>query len=124
MKIYVGHSTGFDFKEELYKPLRASRLNAEHEIILPHEKYEDAKDIPTKDIIKTSAVMVAEVSYPSTGLGIELGYADCFSVPIICIYKKGAKISSALKTVTNKFIEYSDEAEMINLLDKELKNLL
>lgn len=123
MKIYIGHSTGFNFKDELYQPIRASRLNSEHEIILPHEAYADAKDFITKDIIKTSTVMVAEVSCPSTGLGIELGYADCFSVPIICIYKKGAKISSALKTVTNKFIEYSDEAEMITLLDNKLRNL-
>ena len=121
MKIYIGHSTGFNFKEDLYQPIRASRLNSEHEIILPHENH---GEFSTKDIIKTSAVMVAEVSYPSTGLGIELGYADCFSVPIICIYKKGAKISSALKVVTNKFVEYANATEMVDLLDNELKNLI
>ncbi len=124
MKIYIGHSTSYNFKEELYQPIRASRLNSEHEIIFPHEIHEEAKVFPTKDIIKTCAVMIAEVSYPSTGLGIELGYADCFSIPIICMYKKGTKISSSLSTVTSKFLEYSDDAEMIALLDNELKNLI
>ncbi|MBW2985833.1 hypothetical protein KY333_00525 [Candidatus Woesearchaeota archaeon] len=38
MKIYVGHAKKFDFKKELYEPLRKSPLNNEHEIVLPHEK--------------------------------------------------------------------------------------
>lgn len=121
MKIYIGHSTSFNFKEELYQPIRASQLNSGHEIIFPHE---NGDDFTTKDIIKICAVMVAEVSYPSTGLGIELGYADCFSVPIICLYKKGATTSSSLKTITSRFLEYSNKDEMIALLDKELENLL
>ncbi len=121
MKIYIGHSKQFDYIKNLYEPIRKSHLNSENEIVLPHENSD--KSFSSKDFLKTCDVMIAEVSYPATGLGIELGWANCFECPIICLYKKGSKISSSLKTITNKFLEYKDEKEMILLLNKELKNL-
>ena len=67
MKIYISHSKALNFKQDLYQPIRESYLNSEHEIILPHEVYEEAKDFITKEIIKTSDVVIAEVSFPATG---------------------------------------------------------
>lgn len=116
MKIYIGHSTELNFKEELYLPIRESQLNSEYEIILPHE----ASDFVTKDTIKTCDVMVADVSFPSTGLGIELGWANSFGCPIICIYRKGSKISGSLKVVCNDFIEYTDKGDLIKKLSSAL----
>lgn len=119
MKIFVAHSSNFDFKNELYIPLRSSNLNNLHEIRLPQEKgYEEI----TKDIIKNSDVVVAEVSYPSTGQGIELGWANIFEVPIICIHKEGSKISSSLSKITDKFIVYKDKEDMISKLTSELNS--
>lgn len=117
MKIYIGHSREFDFEEELYKPIRESQLNSEHEIILPHE---EGKSFVTRDIIKTSEVMIAEVSYPSTGLGIELGWANSLDCPIICIYQKNKTISGSLKAVCDNFIEYTDKNDMIEKIGKTL----
>jgi len=84
MKIHVVHSKSHDFKNELYKPLRNSELNKEHQIFLPHETEELIK---TKELIKQADVIIAEASFPATGLGIELGWADAFDRPIICLYK-------------------------------------
>ena len=98
MKIYIGHAKKLDFKKELYQPIRESQLNALHEIILPHEIHEEASDFVTRDIIKTCDVVIAEVSFPATGLGIELGWADSASVSIICIYKNILIISIILFT--------------------------
>jgi hypothetical protein len=77
MKIYVSHSTSFDFKEELYKPIRSSDLNSIHEIILPHE--DSNEQFKTLDLFKSGGckLIIAEVSYPSTGQGIELGWQTC-----------------------------------------------
>lgn len=124
MKIYIGHSREFNYKEELYKPIRNSRLNDEHEIIFPHEVHEEAKDFVTRDIIKTCDVMVAEVSFPATGLGIELGWANSSKCPIICIYKKGSKISGSLKVICDKFIEYTDKKDLVDKLDKSLESCM
>jgi nucleoside 2-deoxyribosyltransferase len=122
MRIYVGHAKQLDYRKVLYEPLRNSALNSEHEIVLPHEDCDALFN--SKDFLETCDVMIAEVSYPATGLGIELGWADCLGCPIICIYKKGSKASSSLKAVSNIFLEYSDEDEMIALLTHELKRFL
>lgn len=120
MKIYIGHSKELDYKKELYQPIRESNLNSEHEIILPHEIFEEASDFVTKNIIKECDVMIAEVTFPSTVLGIELGRADSFECPIICIYRKDVKISSSLKVVCNNFIEYTDKKDLIEKVDSAL----
>ena len=119
MKIFIAHSSSFDFKKELYKPLRESDLNTKHEIILPQEE----KETITKDIIKDVDILIAEVSYPSTGQGIELGWADIFNIPIVCIFKEGSKISQSLNHITNNMISYKDNKDMIAKLDKVLKRI-
>jgi len=118
MKIYFCHSREFDYKNDLYKPVRESALNKQHEVIFPHE--DDFSTINTKDVIKTCDVIFAEVSFPATGLGIELGWADIYSVPIVCFHKTGAKVSGSLKFITNNFIEYSDSNDLVNKIESFL----
>lgn len=117
MKIYVTHSRNFDFKNDLYSPLRNSELSSKYEIFLP---YETEGFINSKELIKKSDLVVAEVSYPSTGEGIELGWANNTNVPIICIYKEGSKLSNSLKAVSETFIAYSDTNDMIRKLTATL----
>ena len=110
MKIYIAHSKNFDYKNELYVPLRNSRLNSQHEIFLPHEA---DQFINTKEVIGKSDVVIAEVSYPATGEGIELGWADSFRIPIFCLYEEGIKPSRSLKTVSETVVAYRDMADML-----------
>lgn len=117
MKIFVPHSSNYNFRKELYLPLRNSDLNKKHQFILPQE---NGKEEITKDIIKFCDMVLAEVSYPSTGQGIELGWATIFNVPIICIYKEGFKYSSSLSFITNRFISYKDSKDLITKLTTEL----
>ena len=120
MKIYFAHSRHFlDYENDLYKPLRASALNASHEIILPHESTAEA--VTSKESIKTSDLVCAEVSYPATGVGIELGWADAFGKPILCLYKAGNEVSGSLQFLTKDFITYTDITDLISQLDEFLK---
>ena len=120
MKILVTHSSDFDFQNKLYKPLRSSALNNKYELRLPQE---GGREKLTKDIIKECIAVIAECSLPSTGQGIELGWANAYNIPIICIYEKGGKISNALRYVSDTFIEYGDEAEMIEKLKEHLDKI-
>jgi hypothetical protein len=113
MKIIVTHSSGFDFKKELYQPIRSSLLNTEHDFFLPQEK---ERERITRDMIQNADLVFAEVSYPSTGQGIELGWANIFNTPIVCFYKSGMKTSSAIKFITENLIEYSNEKDLIEKL--------
>lgn len=121
MKIYLAHSTSFDYKKELYEPLRKSKLNKIHEIIMPHENTKELFN--SKDFLKKDSknIIVAEISYPSIGLGIELGWANAFGNKIICIYKKDAKLSNSVKVVTKNIIAYENTDDLIDKLEQTLK---
>ena len=121
MKIYVGHSKEFDFKKELYEPLRKSALNQKHEITLPHEKSDEPFN--SQEFLKNCDVMIAEISYPKTSLGIEIGWASANNVTILFVYIKGSKISNSLKIVSKYFLEYSNEKELINGVENLLKEV-
>ena len=119
MKIFVSHSNEFDYGNELYKPIRFSQLNKEYEFFLPHE---DGTSVNTQEIIKNSDLILAEVSFPSTGQGIELGWANFSKIPVVCFYKENKKISGSLKYLTQDFFTYSDSKDFISKLESVLKS--
>ena len=112
MRIYVGHCKDYDFVNGLYLPLRNSRLNSLHEIVLPHEKSD--KPYNSKELMKSFHLMVAEVSIPATGLGIELGWADAYGIPILAIWKRESKLSGSVKKTAQYFLEYGNSDDMID----------
>ncbi len=120
MKIFVAHSSSFDFKTKLYAPLRSSVLNTEHEILLPQEG--EIEEI-TRDMIENSDVLIAEVSSPSLGAGIEMGWADSFHHPVIAVYEKGTTPSFSIDNVVTDRIEYDGAEDMISKLTAALDKI-
>lgn len=121
MNIYIAHSKDFDYKRELYEPIKKSNLNKIHKIIFPHEK--SSEPFNSKEFIKNSCdLIIAEVSIPATCLGIELGWADAFNTPILGIYKKNIKLSSSIKVLTKNIIEYDSSKDMINKIQGFIDN--
>lgn len=121
MKIYISHSSKYDYISKIYNPIKNSNLIKSNTFFLPHE--DKNKIVNTKDIISNYDLVIAEVSLPATGQGIELGWADYAKTPILCIYEKGAKISSSLKFITNHFIEYEDVNDMVNKISNFIERM-
>lgn len=121
MNIYVGHSNDINFKNELYVPIREASFEDKYNIVLPHEN--STEPFNSKDFLKKCDLFIAEVSNKSTGLGIELGWANLMGVKIVCFYKKGLKPSSSLKVITNNFIEYENNEDFILKIKKLLLNI-
>lgn len=120
MRIYIGHSTSLQFKDKLYSPLKESKLTNAHELTFPHENSD--KFFNSREFLKKKAdIMVAEVSNPSTGLGIELGWADIFDVEIILVAQEGCDISGSLKALGSEVYRYKDEEDMIEYLIEVLE---
>lgn len=120
--VYFGHARSFDYEKEWYEPIRNLVLESETEVLLPHDAEGESRS--TKELFEKGCdLFVAEVSYPSTGLGMELGYADVFHVPIVCFFKQGVRISNSLKRVTENFIEYSDTSDLQKKLQKIMSSL-
>ncbi len=109
--IYVAHYTKYDFQRELYEPLKKI---TNYKFIFPHDKSLVSES--SKNKIKKCDVILAEVSYPSTAIGIEIGWADSFKKPVIYLHKKNSKISKSLNIISKNFFAYKD-------LNKEYKKL-
>lgn len=118
MKIYLAHSTGFDFVNELYRPIQGSAIFQKHTWIIPHA---DNSFINSKEALKIVDLVIAEVSYPSTGMGIELGWANMLDKKVICIYRSDKTYSSSLETVCGIFIPYNSKEELIEKLELEMR---
>ena len=121
MNIYVAHSRNYDYIEKLYEPIKNAKGLSEYHFFFPHDEVN--KEVKTKEIIKNYDLVIAEVSLPAIGLGIELGWADDSNIPILCLYEKGSKPSSSLKFITNNFIEYDNSKDLIEKIEKFLNSL-
>jgi nucleoside 2-deoxyribosyltransferase len=111
MKIYVCHASSFDFVKELYEPLNAI---AGHSFVLPHD---DGNDVHSKDVIASCDLVIAEVSFPSTGMGIELGWADAAGVPIACIHRSDTKVSDAVRHVARETAAYDGLDDLVRAIE-------
>lgn len=116
------HSSSFNFREELYKPIRESSRNEKYNFVLPHKNPD--KPFSSKIYLKNDCdLLIAEATYPSVGLGIELGWADLYKVPIACVYKENTEVSDSLRAVSTNFMEYSNDEELIEVVGRIIEKL-
>lgn len=121
MDIYVGHSSSIKYRETLYKSLKESKLAERHNLVLPHEDSDEPFD--SKKFLENHCdIFIAEVSEASTGLGIELGWADIYEVPVICICRKKSNPSSSISKIFDTTIKYSETDNLAEIIDKELQS--
>ncbi len=112
--IFVAHASAFDFQHELYLPLQ--HTFSMHELILPH--VDKTEPVNTNAAIRRSDLVLAEVTFPSTGVGIELGWANMLDKPIIALCRHDAKLSSSLTLIVGQVIHYRDARDMISQLQQ------
>ncbi len=117
MRIYLSHSKNINYKN-LYKQFEETYLN--HNFIFPYQK--NTKPVDSSKILKecNCDLLLAEVSIPSTGQGIEIGWANANKIPIIFFYKKDSDVSRSLKFLSNKIIEYDSLENLFIKLKKYL----
>jgi len=120
MKVYIAHSSQFDYKNKLYKPLRASKLNEEHELFFPQDgKGEEL----SRHVIEEGDALVAEVSAPSLGTGIEMGWADAAGVPVIAMYEEWDTPSFSIDHVVTERFSYESPEDMVRKLAAALEKI-
>jgi len=121
MKIYVSHSSKLDYKKDLYDVLRASKLAKSHEFLFPHERGLDL--FPTRELFSKRGcdAVFAEVSFPSHGQGIELGWAYDAGIRIIFGSKPDAKLSVALSELSKEFFIYTESTDLVAKLSNYIK---
>jgi hypothetical protein len=114
LKVYVATSPGVDFRTELYGPLRAG-LGDMAELFCRNANAADPAF--TRAWVQDADVLVVDISGASTEVGIELGWADAFGVPIVAIVRAGEKWSpAAARLSTHGVLTYSEVDELVRYL--------
>lgn len=113
MKIYCAHNTTINFKDDYYRPLKESSLAQTHQLIFPHET---DQFIDSKQIIESCDLVIAEASFPSTGMGIELGWANAIGKRIIAVHHSDTTVSQSLAAITSEILPYSTLEELTDTL--------
>jgi hypothetical protein len=110
-RVRLGHSTGYDYQTQLYDVVRGLGLPSDVTVSLPHEN--GAAGDCTKSFFAGGCdLFIAEVSAASTGLGMEIAYADMHGVPVAGLYRAGSTPSSAIKMVTPMLLSYDSPEQL------------
>ena len=132
MKIYfAGSIRGGRDEEENYLKI-INYLGKFGEVLTEHVGHKNIEKDETKktdnyiferDVswLKTSDIMVADVTVPSLGVGYEIGFAETLGIPILCLYNPKNKKSLSAMISGNKNLvwkEYNSVKEA-QLLIKE-----
>ena len=120
MKIVLAHSGNYDYEKELYVPIENSNFLEPHNIVFPHKNQE--KRTETREELRDADLFIAEVSYPSTGEGIEIGMATMLGVPILFIHKEDVQPSSSLGFIESETITYGNSEDLIEKLERYLQS--
>lgn len=76
--------------------------------------------------IRSSDVVVAEVSVPSLGVGYEIAYAEARSIPIICLYRQSSAKRLSSMIAGNKAVStiyYKNFGDLYHQLADFLKTV-
>jgi hypothetical protein len=119
MNVYISHSRSFDFRHLLYEPLLESIIATNHHLILP--LHDSDSTYPLEKNLSKIDLIAAEVSYPSTEQGLELGLAHANRTPIIYFYKNGSSPSQALSQISHINFAYIRSEDMIRQLAEKIK---
>src|SRR2546425_10148197 len=68
-------------------------------------------------------LVIAEVSLPSVGVGVEAATAQHLGKPIICLCRADVALSAMIEGNSGfRVFRYKDESELMELLEKELRD--
>ncbi len=96
--------------------------------VMPLEGVVPAEDVYARDIrwINECDFLLAEVSTPSHGVGYEIGYALSLGKRVLCLYRKGRKVSKMILGNPHSKLSvrsYDDPDQAVQLLTAYLENL-
>lgn len=118
--IYVTHSKNFNYEAELYKPLKASRLNKRFSFLLSSD-FENFSI--ARDVIRKVDCLICEVTYPTIEIGVEMEWARNLNIPIVCAAFKGTGVSKDVRMLSHKVIEYNCSEDLMLQLEIAIAEL-
>ncbi len=110
---------------------QVSRLSAKYfpRVISTYPDFWDTKETPrqfynrTYRVITKCDLFIAEISSPSTGVGMELQMAQEHKIPVIGLCRQGVKPSSMAVGIPSvkKVVFYKNQKDLLVQLEKRLR---
>jgi nucleoside 2-deoxyribosyltransferase len=96
--------------------------------VMPLEGIVPAEDVYARDVrwISECDFLLAEVSTPSHGVGYEIGYALAIGKRVLCLYRKGRKVSKMILGNPHPKLSiytYEDPSQAVQVLTTYLDNI-
>ena len=135
MNIYFSCSlTGGRSDEAVYAAIVAHLLGRGHDVPTAHladpkvmdlEKIVEPAEIYARDTawIEACDAVIAEVSTPSHGVGYEIAYALGLGKPVLCCFRRGARVSKMITGNDSpglELLEYGAADEALAAIDEFL----
>ena len=99
------------------------------ELLVFVDKY-NFKSNQEKEMMKTAFeeidscdLLIAELTTKSIGVGIEIGYAFAKEKPVLYLRKKGSEYSTTASGCSTYSIDYEDELDLYNTMEKLYEHL-
>lgn len=73
--------------------------------------------------LESSDLVVAEVTHPSLGVGYELAYAEARNIPVLCLFRPGQRLLSAIVRGNSYFdiVDYESFEDLVDIIPDKLK---
>lgn len=130
MKAFLSYSfenkKEFEKLNQILKKFLKEKFNIEsYAFVFDFKEKTNNKKMMEKalNLIDKSDIIIAELSYKSIGIGIEIGYAKAKNKRIIYIKKINSPLSTTAQGISDYFIEYKQEKDLIDKLEKILNNI-
>ncbi len=112
---FISHpSGGMQHTPAFFSTIQAFAEEKGIDVIFPHDIGEDVQ--LRKEAMEKTDLMIVEVSIPSTGSGIEMGWAHNAGIPIHAFHQGSSEPSPAMKFVTENINVYVTEDHVRDVL--------
>lgn len=137
MNVYFACSiTGGRDDQVVYKYIVDALLDDDHHVptallaareVMQLEDIVDKVEVYQRDVgwIEACDLLVAEVSTPSHGVGYEIGYALGLGKPVLCLHRRGVKVSKMISGNQDPKLDvlaYDTAGEAVRVLRSYLEN--
>ena len=117
MKVFVSAPYTENLETEFLSSLESILKEADLDVVVPH-KYVDEKEDIEKSIKRNFKLLddcdmiLADVTKPSHGVGMEILYAHQKGKKIIFLRKAGTKVSHMALFHANELVEYNNQKDL------------
>jgi nucleoside 2-deoxyribosyltransferase len=131
-KIFLAVPYTYNFDENFIRRIEKYLSGLGYTVMIPHDfinedarKANDVEKVKSNvqldfDLLDNSDILLADVSIPSHGVGIEILHAHRTSKKVILVVKSGTRVSNMARAHAHEMLEYAD----LNDLEKKLKTVL